>query len=451
MKFTSSPALFGALVPLASAFPFQLMEKFQNDPEMQARAAEIMGSGSGQIAAKRQAGADAAQNIFEAVPTFDASKQYINVGPGSGHEWQAPGPNDLRGVCPGLNAFANHGFLPRDGYATVQQFIDITEQVVGMGTDLSAFLAILGALIDSGDLTSWSIGGTPPPGVGSIAAQNGHGLIGSHNKYENDVSPTRPDLYESGNNYITQANQFQDMINANPGGFVTLDGLAEYRSQRFARQKANNPYFFNAPFPGLLVQPAAFTFIYRFMANHSAESPLGSLSYNVIQSWFGIEGQNGAYTAPFGHERIPENWYRRSLTAPYTIPYFLGDVVNFAALHPEFLDIGGNLDGKGNNFAGVDLQNLTGGVFNSADLLKGNNLGCFAFQAATQVKADFVLAPVLTQLQDVVGDIVTSLSCPQLQKIDEAELEQFPGYTKAPEFSRKRNIKRVNGEETIAL
>ena len=170
------------------------------------------------------------------------------------------------------------GFLPRNGYATIQQYIDITEKVVGMGADLSAFLAILGALIDSGDLMAWSMGGTPPPGVGSLAAQNGHGLIGSHNKYENDVSPTRPDLYESGNNYITQADQFQDMINASPGGVVTLDSLASYRAQRFARQKANNPYFFNAPFPGLLVQPAAFTFIYRFMANHSQEDPVGTLT-----------------------------------------------------------------------------------------------------------------------------------------------------------------------------
>lgn len=111
--------------------------------------------------------------------------------------------------------------------------------------------------------------------------------------------------------------------------------------------------------------------------------------------------------------------------------------MNFAALHPKFLDIGGNLDGKTNNFAGVNIENLTGGVFNSADLLKGNNLGCFAFQTAAQIKADLVLQDRLNQLQNAVGDIVTQLGCPQLEVIDEAELEQFPGYTKAPEFKRK--------------
>jgi hypothetical protein len=33
---------------------------------------------------------------------------------------------DQRGPCPGLNAMANHGYLPHNGVATVQQFIDGT-------------------------------------------------------------------------------------------------------------------------------------------------------------------------------------------------------------------------------------------------------------------------------------------------------------------------------------
>lgn len=378
MKVSTSRALLGALVPLASAFPMELMGKFTEDPKMMARAMNMI--------SERQAGAESATSIFETVPTFDAKSQYIDVGPGSGHEWQAPGPNDLRGVCPGLNAFANHGFLPRNGYATIQQFIDATTQVVGMGPDLALFLSVLGALIDSGDLTSWSI-----------------------------------------------------------GGFVNLDSLTTYRSQRFDRQIANNPYFFNAPFPGLLVQPAAFTFIYRFMANHSDINPVGLLSYEVLQSWFGIEGTNGNYSAPFGYERIPANWYRRSQTAPYTIPYFLGDVAAAAVLHPKFLDIGGNQGGKTNNFAGVELQNLTNGVFNTPQLLQGNNLGCFVFQVITQVKADFILGGVLTSLQDVVGGIIGKLSCPQLQSFDESLLEQFPGYQKSPEFSSNNALLNTVG------
>ncbi|KAI5465041.1 Chloroperoxidase [Mariannaea sp. PMI_226] len=32
-----------------------------------------------------------------------------------GHEYRAAGPFDSRSPCPGLNALANHGYLPRDG------------------------------------------------------------------------------------------------------------------------------------------------------------------------------------------------------------------------------------------------------------------------------------------------------------------------------------------------
>ena len=42
--------------------------------------------------------------------TFNEN-QHIDVS--GAHAWQAPGPNDLRGPCPGLNALANHGYFPR--------------------------------------------------------------------------------------------------------------------------------------------------------------------------------------------------------------------------------------------------------------------------------------------------------------------------------------------------
>ena len=53
--------------------------------------------------------------------SFDAQDQFVDVSKSSGHYWQAPGPTDLRGQCPGLNAAANHGFLPRNGVASIQE------------------------------------------------------------------------------------------------------------------------------------------------------------------------------------------------------------------------------------------------------------------------------------------------------------------------------------------
>merc|ERR1712193_293463 len=110
----------------------------------------------------------------------------------------------------------------------------------------------------------------------------------------------------------------------------------------------------------------------------------------------------GSYTANQSQERIPENWYKRAIAYPYETPYFLADVVNAAGLHPEFLDDAGNL-------------------------LQGNNLGCFAFQLSAQAKPDLLLG-LLNPVTDLVGDLVSQLSCPTLRQADEDLLKQFPGY-----------------------
>lgn len=37
------------------------------------------------------------------------------IGQDPDHLFQAPGPTDVRGICPTLNALANHGYISRDG------------------------------------------------------------------------------------------------------------------------------------------------------------------------------------------------------------------------------------------------------------------------------------------------------------------------------------------------
>lgn len=103
MRLSFSPLLIAGLAPLASAFPAAMLEAASADPAILKRAEQIA-----KMLEKKQAGADAATALFEPVPIFDAKAQFINVTEGSGHEYVAPGPNDLRGPCPGLNAFANH-------------------------------------------------------------------------------------------------------------------------------------------------------------------------------------------------------------------------------------------------------------------------------------------------------------------------------------------------------
>ena len=52
---------------------------------------------------------------------FNAQEQFVDVRPGKPNQFIAPGAGDKRGPCPGLNAAANHGFLPRNGITSVSQ------------------------------------------------------------------------------------------------------------------------------------------------------------------------------------------------------------------------------------------------------------------------------------------------------------------------------------------
>ena len=57
--------------------------------------------------------------------------------------------------------------------------------------------------------------------------------------------------------------------------------------------------------------------------------------------------------------------------------YFLDtDYPPLILAEPNTLDIGGNTNGV-NTFTGLDIGNLTAGVYNSEDLLEGDNFACF--------------------------------------------------------------------------
>lgn len=61
-------------------------------------------------------------------PGFNAAAQLIDVT--GAHAFVPPNfaAGDLRGPCPGLNALANHNYLPHNGFASVAQFVQATNQ-----------------------------------------------------------------------------------------------------------------------------------------------------------------------------------------------------------------------------------------------------------------------------------------------------------------------------------
>jgi hypothetical protein len=94
--------------------------------------------------------------------------------------------------------------------------------------------------------------------------------------------------------------------------------------------------------------------------------------------------------------------------------------------------LGGNT-GKPNTFTGVNIADLTGGVFNAETLLEGNNLMCFAFQAVNSASPDILkglLGNVLLAVQKLtvaLNPILSQLGCPELAKYDTSLLAKFPG------------------------
>ncbi|KAG8741238.1 hypothetical protein FRC11_014915, partial [Ceratobasidium sp. 423] len=146
--------------------------------------------------AKRQAG------------TFDPVKQRIDV---SGeHEFRPPGPNDKRGPCMGLNALANHGFISRNGVATLEEIVSASNKVFGMGKDAGTIFTTQGILY-GGDMATevLSIGGPNPS----------PGLSGTHNQMEGDASPTRNDAYmNNGDGNTLSLEYFKHLYSLLPEG-----------------------------------------------------------------------------------------------------------------------------------------------------------------------------------------------------------------------------------------
>lgn len=97
------------------------------------------------------------------------------------------------------------------------------------------------------------------------------------------------------------------------------DGLTHDKAAAQAKYTAdysimNNPYYFSAPFSGL-VAPDAHNFVVHFMSNRSAENKGGVLHSNVLKSFFAVTGSPGKFVHHPGMERIPFNWYKRHLIA----------------------------------------------------------------------------------------------------------------------------------------
>ncbi|KAF9766425.1 hypothetical protein IL306_001187 [Fusarium sp. DS 682] len=264
------------------------------------------------------------------------------------------------------------------------------------------------------------------------------GLNGSHNIIEGDSSNTRDDLYVTGDASTMDMKLFQSLYDmASDEGTYDFDTFAKRAKIRFHETTATNPNFYYGPFTGMVARNAGYFFIVRLLSNHTVGSTEDIMDRETLKSFMGVYEKDGKLVYKRGWERIPENWYRRSVD--YGLISLNLDLVDLITKYPELASIGGNM-GEVNSYAGVDVTNITGGVLNLTKLLKGNNLLCFVFEIVKTVAPNSlstifsIIATPLELLTDALGSTLLSLACPAFkdltvggQSFEDGIKDKFPG------------------------
>lgn len=225
--------------------------------------------------------------------------------------------------------------------------------------------------------------------------------------------------------------------------------MTAFRINRVRHSIATNGHYFAGPLTFFALNPATYQFTYRFFANHTAENPEGYLDAETLKAFQGVTGEKGSYKWASGQERIPENvgitsillvfyanlhhkWYRRVIGDEYTIAAFTAEAVSIELANPELIRLGGNT-GQPNTFTGVNIDDLTGNVFNAQTILEGNNLMCLAFVSALQGAPDILgglvgnVLVAVTKLTNALNPILAQLNCPEVTKYDATLFKAFPG------------------------
>ncbi|KAK7453337.1 hypothetical protein VKT23_012016 [Stygiomarasmius scandens] len=193
------------------------------------------------------------------------------------HKWIAPGPNDLRGPCPGLNTLANHGFLPRDGRGlNMSVIIDAGFNGYHMQPDVLA-LAVKVAALTSDDPFSFTLDD-----------------IKIHGNIEHDASLSRND-FALGDNVHFNETIFTTLANSNPGvDYYNTTSAGQVMHQRLADDEIANPNITNTD-KELFIRSAESGFYLSVMGN-----PITGVAPKEFVQIF------------FREERLPieEGWHR---------------------------------------------------------------------------------------------------------------------------------------------
>ncbi|CAF0894567.1 unnamed protein product [Adineta steineri] len=319
-----------------------------------------------------------------------ASKRNLDPEQASLYPFIPPGPNDIRGPCPGLNTAANHGYINRSGITNFDELVKMQQVLYNAGLDLAIVLATVGVALDGDIITGKvSIGKQSSEVPGILTTPAG---LNSHNRFESDTSLTRNDIFlANGDDFSFNGTLFEMMYNEslNNGGLFNAKTLSKYRYNRYQQSKAENGQFAFLPQSVLLYGAASF--LYELFPNGTDMLP----TLNVISSFFGAQRTDCGEWIGIP-ERIPPNWVKRK--TPYSLVDVNIQILKLFIANPVLF--GGNT-GKPNSFI-IDPQQLE---INNQTV---SGVACFIYQAILSVTPSEV-GPAVTIPASILSFIIDKL------------------------------------------
>ncbi|KAL2829568.1 Chloroperoxidase [Aspergillus pseudoustus] len=155
------------------------------------------------------------------------------------HEWRAPGPNNSRSPCPGLNAMANHGFLPRNG-----RDISLTD----LHAAITSAYNYAPETLDNAFQMALDFNLSTTGNSKTIHLSD----LNKHNAIEHDGSLSRSDFNlgdnhsfdpEVWNSTATHLGLYDAGVDCESDLYVTVEVAARARALRFREAEALNPAF----------------------------------------------------------------------------------------------------------------------------------------------------------------------------------------------------------------
>ncbi|KAF7971577.1 hypothetical protein HWV62_20830 [Athelia sp. TMB] len=323
--------------------------------------------------------------VLEVPPVVTIGRKVI---PDADHPFQAPGPTDQRGGCPGLNIMANYGYISRTGITNPTEILWAAQEMLGIGTVVAS--ALVGVLaISALDVTSAkslkaSIGLHDVRTNGPLSLVLGQipGLFdkAAHGEFEMDGSIAYTDsaFTSDGNTKTFNSTKWATVVEIaqQNGGIFGADWIAAVRYNNYNDCVHTNPECSWEEKEILFYIGDCLT--QTVMASSDENGVVGPPTIEAISTFFGVH-DNGDGTYSKVPEMLPVgpdgNWYRRSIPLSALEILHLG--LDAYLANPVIF---GSNSGTPNSFTGSPDQ--IGSVITSPNPL------CFAFNEVFDIVRD---------------------------------------------------------------